>query len=262
MARYRPSGSASKAKGRPPSRKTGSAERPNKLTRKSLAGPGQNKVTWSQKHTDFVIVLESGEALRVHKIFLAENSPVFDAMLSQDFVETQHNQVKIDQFDEETVISFLQYIYADCVKDERTIELLRAAAGPEKHIFKRTGFDPNRFTVDLMGMAHFYEVKDLMDDCAEYLKENIGDDNVMDVWMEAEKCGNETLTSIAIEHLVERPNGKALKDIPGFMDAFQAYDKPVRDLLTALATRNLSLKDANTYLEAKVKQLQEVEVLD
>ena len=58
--------------------------------------PGQ--VTWDQNFTDFVIVTKSGEKLRVHQVFLAENSPVFKAMLTQDMLETQENQVEIKNF--------------------------------------------------------------------------------------------------------------------------------------------------------------------
>merc|ERR1712029_381826 len=51
------------------------------------------------------------------------------------------------------------------------------------------------------------------------------------------------LCSTAIEHLVERPNGKTLKDVPGFTDAFANDDKPILDLLAVFAEKNYHLKE-------------------
>jgi len=216
------------------------------------------EVKWSQRHTDFVIVVKSGKELRVHKHVLADNSPVFEAMLNKDMMETKANMVKIEQYAEETVITFLEYIYEDQVKDQNTINLMRAAVGPKKHIFRRTAFEHNKFTVDLMGMAHFYEVKDLEEDCCEYLKENVCDENLMNIWMEAEKCGNRNLCSVAIEHLVDRPKDKPLKDVPGFMKAFEAYDNPIQDLLAALCDKNLHLSEENGDLKEKIKRFEDL----
>merc|ERR1719193_493414 len=116
------------------------------------------EVTWSQKLTDFVIVLSSGKELQVHKHVLAENSPVFEAMLTGDMLETKLNRVKIQQFSEETIINFLQYIYSHIVFDEKIIAYLKAEFGPGKHISKRTGFEQSKYTPELMGMAHYYDV--------------------------------------------------------------------------------------------------------
>merc|ERR1712029_731341 len=137
----------------------------------------------------------------------------------------------------------------DRVKDETIIELIRASVGADKHVFKRPTFERNKFTVDLLGMAHYYEVKDLLIDCAEHLKENIADENVMKVWTEAEKFEITTLYSKALEHLAERPVGKPLKEVPGFEDAFKDLNKPIKDLLDVLSIKISSLKKKYEHLE-------------
>jgi len=217
-------------------------------------------VTWSQNHTDFTIVVKSSngqQLMRVHKHVLSDNSTVFKTMLDQDMLETNSNQVEIKQFDVATVTSFLEYIYAYRVEDKKLISLVRAADGPDKYFFRRPGFQQDKFTVDLMSMAHYYGVQDLLTDCAEYLKDKISDDNVMKIWTEADKFELKSLCATALEHLTERPIYKPLKDVPGFKDAFGAQDTPLKELLSILTEKNSSLKDTITGLKDKNSRLKD-----
>ena len=86
-----------------------------------------------------------------------------------------------------------------------------------------------------------------MIDCAEHLKENICDENVMKVWTVAEGFEITTLYSTALEHLAERPMGKPLKEVPGFQDTFE--DKAVKDLLAILSDKRSTLKEKYQHLE-------------
>jgi len=193
------------------------------------------KITWSQKFTDFGLILESGEEIKCHKFVLAQNSEVFEAMLTSDMKESKTSQAKVSQFSKETVISFLEYLYTETVTDAKTVALIRNSLNANKYIYKRP-FDEEKLNLELLSMAHMYQVKDLEMDCAQHLKETISDDNVMDIWMEAEKCKH--LCARAIDHLVERPRGKTLQEVSGFNNAFQDHDKPLKDLLTKLTEKN------------------------
>ena len=85
---------------------------------------------------------------------------------------------------------FLQYLYAPPL--------------PSEYKYRRF-FKEEDLTLDLLKIGHFYQVEDLEVDCTEYLKENICDEIVMDVWMEAERSCNAGLCAKAIQHLVDRP---------------------------------------------------------
>ena len=122
------------------------------------------------------------------------------------------------------------------------MKAIRAQVGADKHIFRRPSFQRHKFSVDLMGMAHHYEVKDLVIDCAEHLKDNICDENVMKVWTEAEKFKITALCSKAMEHLAERQVDKPLKEVPGFEDAFKDL-KPVKELLAVMSDKISTLKE-------------------
>jgi len=177
---------------------------------------------------------------------LGEHSPVFDAMLLRpEMKEAKSGKYTIENYEVETVISFLQYLYSDCVNDENVIDLIRGTVGPGEHVYKRTKFEKEKYTLELLSMAHFYHVEDLILDCTEYLKANISDNNVMDVWMEAEKCANDSLYQIALDHLVERENSAVLADVPGFTEAFASHDKPLKDLLEKLSIKYIQLKVPN-----------------
>ena len=51
--------------------------------------------------------------IKCHKIHVAKWSPVFAAMFQHpSFVESTNNQIVIDDFDPETVVTFIDYLYA------------------------------------------------------------------------------------------------------------------------------------------------------
>jgi len=78
----------------------------------------------------------------------------------------------------------------------------------------------------------------------------------MDVWMEAEHTSNSTLYEKAIQHLVHRPQGQSLQQVPGFTKAFQDHPKPLKDLLDKLASNNFSLKEEVAALKERLEGYQ------
>jgi len=234
------------------------------MTSKAEANP---KVTWDQMFTDFTIVLQSGNRVKVHKYVLAKNSEVFENMLNKDMEETKNNEMSLEHFNDETVVSFIEYLYAGCLQDQGMIRQIRAGVGPDEYIYRRS-FAREKLTIDLLRIGHMYYVEDLKMDCTEYLKKNICDDNVIDVWLGADTLENEGLVSTAIQHLVDRPKEKTLRDVPGFNKAFQSKDKHLQDLLVALSDKNsfmkeaiINLKKENDQLKAKAKQLEELGII-
>jgi len=219
------------------------------------ASIAKREVTWSQKLSDFSIILEDGEKIRVHKHVMAENSEVFETMLTQEFQETQNSEMVLEHFDRGTVVSFVEYLYAGVVNDHKTIEEIKVGVGPDKYIYKRS-FERRKFTIDLLRMADMFQVKDLKADCSQYLKKNITDENVIDIWLGAETLEDESLSSTAIEHLVERPRGTHFKDLPGFSEAFQSSNKPLKKLVDILSDKNHHLKEEILNLKEKVSSLE------
>jgi len=193
------------------------------------------------EHTDFTLMVKSKASgkvleLKCHKHILADNSPVLKAKLRTDFAETEKNQMKISDFEKDTVISFLKYLYAP-VRDAEAIRLMRVTLGQKKYIFTRK-FETEELTLDLLKMSHIYEVEDLQMDCAEYLGENLCDDNVVDVWMAAERMKIENLSDQALRHLIShRPIGTGLLDVPGFATIFNTLNVPIQHFVSLLATK-------------------------
>ena len=225
------------------------------------------QVTWSQKFTDFAIRLQSGRRVKAHKHVLAENSEVFEAMLTQELEEAKNNEMSLEHFEDKTVFSFIEYLYADKIKDQDIIDEVKCGALPNEYIFKRS-FCREKLTIDLLKMAHMYQVEDLKMDCREYLHDNICDGNVMEIWMGAERLEYKGLSSTAIQHLVDRPKGKTLTNVPGFNEAFQDNVKPLQDLMGALSIKGSSMKEdisnlikENSQLKLKLKRLEEPQVI-
>jgi len=192
------------------------------------------EVSWNQKFTDFTVALKSGKKVKVHRHVLAKDAEVFDAMLTQDTQEKNTKEMSLEHWDESTAISFLEYLYSGSVNDSKTTEELREAVGPNQYIYRRS-FEREKLTVGLLKMADMYEVEDLKIDCTEYLTKNLNDDNVMEVWMGTQSLDNKSLHAAIVKHLAERPIGKTLKDIPGFNEAFQSQNNPLKDLVEVLS---------------------------
>merc|ERR1712029_5782 len=86
----------------------------------------------------------------------------------QELEETKNNEMVLEHFDQCTVTSFVEYLYAGVVNDPKTLEEIKSTVGPDGYIYKRS-FQREKFTIDLLRMADMYHVEDLKSDCAEYL---------------------------------------------------------------------------------------------
>ena len=145
----------------------------------STESSSEFQVTWSQKFTDFTIRLQSGRRVKAHKHVLAENSEVFEVMLTQELEEAKNNEMSLEHFEDEAVIHFLEYLYAGVIKTPQILKEIRAGIGPNEYIYKRS-FEREKLSIELLKMAHMYDVKDLEMDCEEYLKKNVCDVNYCD----------------------------------------------------------------------------------
>jgi len=197
-------------------------------------------VTWYQEYTDFAVVVKTcsssvEEELKCHKFILAQNSPVIRSMMKADSLDTKTNQMRIENFEKETVISFLNYLYAP-VRETEAIKLMNHY-GSKKYIITRT-FETEQISLDLLKMSHIYEVEDLRMDCTEYLGGNLSDNNVVEIWLAAERMDNQDLGNKAVSYLVHKRKGKTkIRQLPGFAEMFNSLEKPIRHLLCVLAMK-------------------------
>jgi len=77
-------------------------------------------------------------------------------------------------------------------------------------------------------MSRIYEVEDLQMDCTEYLRGNLSDNNVVEVWLAAERMDNQNLGNKAISYLVHQRKGKTkVWQPPEFADTFNSLEKPI-----------------------------------
>ena len=161
--------------------------------------------------------------------------------------------------EEETVYTFLEYLYSNKVGDEETIPAL---VGPDHYIYKRSFPNKAKLTLDLMKVAHMYEVKDLVKDCAEHLKSTLCDHNVMERFLQADKFKVSRLRHGALKFLLERSSKTPVSDIPGLMASFDSNHKHLRDLLLGVsAQRNVvkaQLDKANAKLSDRDKEVAEL----
>ena len=137
-------------------------------------------------------------------------------MLSHECLETTTNQMKVDQFKDETVNNFLEYLNAsrrNVVYQEGDINvaLNEWNINYVRNTYHRRNFDKEKPTLELLRLAHFYQVEELQKDCVTYMRSILCDANVMEFLKVAEKFDMKSLKEKAMNRLAERPINKSIQ---------------------------------------------------
>ena len=82
-----------------------------------------DETPWNNEFSDFTLILDTGEKIRCHKVFLARASSVMKTMLTTDMVKARTNQMNLTGFDLESVTSFLQFIYSSGTRSVKVTDL-------------------------------------------------------------------------------------------------------------------------------------------
>ena len=113
------------------------------------------------KHTDFVIVSESGKEIPCHKFVLAMKSTVFEAMLDmQDSKEVLTGRVQINDASDEALEMMVSYIYNTDIQIQ------------DEDIYQ-----------DLLVLSNKYNLKKLADNILPKFMANIDVDNCIDAYV-------------------------------------------------------------------------------
>eukprot|EP00928_Gymnodinium_smaydae_P071312 TRINITY_DN54937_c0_g1_i1.p1 TRINITY_DN54937_c0_g1~~TRINITY_DN54937_c0_g1_i1.p1 ORF type:complete len:279 (+),score=53.35 TRINITY_DN54937_c0_g1_i1:35-871(+) len=112
---------------------------------------------WTTKSFADCDVVCDSVSTRCHCAILAAASPVLSAMLSGEMQEAKRRRVEVQSFEPKVVESFLRFIYTGEFTDECD------------HL------------IDLMVLADFYQVVELVEACCEELKHSLTADNIVKI---------------------------------------------------------------------------------
>jgi len=186
------------------------------VTPQNETGAAIQEWNTKRKYTDFCLQADSGEEFKCHKERLAKCSSFFSTMFENDFLETKNSCMQVAEFKAETILHCLEYIYTDA-REPADIKALKESAQPGEYIYNRR-FNQDKFTPELLNMAHLYDLKDLQEDCIQYLKQNISGENAVGAWFSSKRCGNQSLRESAMTHLVEAQIRQPDSEVCGFED--------------------------------------------
>merc|ERR1712029_217336 len=192
-------------------------------------------------------ILKSGKVVRCCKDTLIKNSDFFKTMLSHDCLETTTNQMKVDQFKDETVNNFLECLNAsrrNCIYEEGN----RYNFNYIRNSYYRRNFDKEKLTLELLSLAHFYQVEELQKDCVTYMRSILCDENVMEFLMVAEKFDLKSLKEKAMNHLAERPIRENYLSVPGFAKALASHPHLEDLLMKTMSDKIQELKESQKQL--------------
>lgn len=151
-----------------------------------------------EEFSDFTIKTME-RSFKCHKVMLATRSEVFEKMLKLDCVETKKNEVLIEDFEDHVVDSFVEFIYYGRLQDR------------------------DDYSVDLLKMAHKYEVVDLINACAMYLASHVTEENVAELWEVSETLEIPELINAVHDFLQKASNWE--DEIPGIEDVIKRHPK-------------------------------------
>ncbi|KAI1289455.1 Protein maternal effect lethal 26 [Halotydeus destructor] len=160
--------------------------RPEKATLWKLYNSINNRLC------DFEIVTNGG-SLRVFRSILCLKWPYFDAMMSAHYLESLNNVCTIDDISYETMKHIILYVYCDTVTlddKDRVIDILRA--------------------------AHRYELKSLVEACANYLLFDIDFEDALKVFVISDLYDLVELKVKCSDLISEAIVGMEMKDLPGY----------------------------------------------
>jgi len=185
--------------------------------------------TWNTKWADFSLITETGEELKCHRVMLAKESKLFEAMLPSDCKETKTNKMNVRDFSLKTVFTFLEYIYAGLEWNS---------------FFYRKQFDKAKITIELMRFCHTYKVEGLLGECSNHLCHTIEKDNVVSLWIAAESCKAKSLKDEALDYMSNL--GQAIATLPGIEDAYKC-PQLMKSLVDYMARRIKEYDDNSDY---------------
>jgi speckle-type POZ protein len=145
----------------------------------------ENRITYdlknlvnNNKYSDFVFIVDNKEFF-AHKCILSVRSKVFEAMFSNDMIESQSNRCTIDDIESEVFKELLTFIYTGkAPKAQTMVEKLLAAA--EK-----------------------YEILEIKDFCANIIFKDIKNENAIQNLIIADKYNATKLLDKIIEFIAD-----------------------------------------------------------
>ena len=160
-----------------------------------ISPPAPKKTLGSQlfmaKNTYDLKIICGGKILECHKNVLCCRSDVFAVMFYNDeMIEAQSREVKINDIQADTMETLLYFLYHDQVQVQ----------------------DAKMINGKLLCAAHKYNIRELMEVCTEFLKNNISVENASEVVVSAHLTNQKDLFKIASDFIYEN-KGKITKTI-------------------------------------------------
>jgi len=176
--------------------------------------------------SDFLVKSES-KVIKCHKFKLAWNSEVFFKMFQcNDYNENRKGEVLIEDFSDDTVEDFVKFLYQGKLEDEE------------------------RYTTELLTMAHKYQVEAMKDICSDYLVAHITNENVAQAWLISEACEIDKLVNAVHVFLAENWNLK--KECDGIADVVKYHPEYMLDLFTHVMNKVKTLEDEKSVWDKKM----------
>ena len=127
----------------------------------------------------------------------------------RDFVETEFREVKIDDFDCQTLEDFIDHLYGGCLPDVSRYK-----------------------SVDLLAIANKYQVTGLKSLVSDHLAIEICHETVADLWVASEMHQAFKLKVAVHDFLCENWTFSNLEEISGIGDIVRTRPEYLCDLLT------------------------------
>lgn len=167
----------------------------------------------SGRFSDVKLLVGDSVELAAHSQVLAAQSPVFAAMLSHGMQEQHSKQVKIKDFNVDTMRNLLGFMYSGRLPTHAQTE--------------------DSDTLALLAAANCYQVQSLIDLCANALMLNLTNTNVSEMLIQADMLGVEVLKTACLNHMIIGNRLAEVQDTDGYRNLSKKRPHLAADILAA-----------------------------
>lgn len=146
-------------------------------------------------HPDLELRCE-GQSIPAHKAILSARSEVFEAMFHSDMLERRTNSIEIVDMEFHVLREFLRYLYTSTLTEQSLETVMR-----------------------LYEVSDKYAVKGLWKRCADFLYENLSQENVYEILALADAHGDMQLKERIIYYIVDLDTPLSSEQWPRFSES-------------------------------------------
>ena len=136
-----------------------------------------------------------GHQIRASRYVLCENSPIFIAMFANEWKDSRENLIELEDVSHLGMATFIKILHGVNVSD----------------------VTPS-VAIEMIAIAEKYQVPEIKTQSADYAKQRLSNENVIDALVVAHRLDVKDMEEVALDYVTSNKFGTDLNELNGFVD--------------------------------------------